>query len=260
MARKLGKDYKPISPSPNWQPIPPVADYNIGDVMEAILHARANLARSPAERWMMERRGITRYTATTYGLGYGIAKPPVSSAVVDSAKNMKLAGKWGKWWWEESVIYADPPSNPDALLVRFLPDEYASPRKYPPRSIHQAWGILEEPLGAWRGDERTKGYLVVEGLFDMLVGSQYLNKYGLFPEIVAVYTKGSHPSFAMREWMAERDAMYFLVQDMDEAGNEWTDSIVASLDMSGRKYRVFYPPDGKDPDEAFLSGWWPNIS
>jgi hypothetical protein len=114
-------------------------------------------------------------------------------------------------------------------------------------------------LGAWRITDRTRAVLIVEGLFDMLIGAQYLEQRRLYPEIVCVYTNGASPSSEIIDWFGDHDFEYFLVRDMDRAGADWTEMITAILKKKDRAYTVLFPPEDKDPDEAFLSGWWPPI-
>jgi hypothetical protein len=101
--------------------------------------------------------------------------------------------------------------------------------------------------------------MVVEGLFDMLVGAQFLDQRGLYPDIACVYTNGASPSAEIVEWFGEHDYDYFLLQDPDKGGNDWTGTLTGVMNERGYKYTLIYPPDGKDPDEAFLDGWWPPV-
>ena len=91
----------------------------------------------------------------------------------------------------------------------------------------------------------------------MLVGAQFLDQRGLYPDIACVYTNGASPSTEIVEWFAQHDYDYFLIQDMDEAGDTWTETLTGVMNEKGYKYTLIYPPDSKDPDEAFLDGWWP---
>ena len=49
------------------------------------------------------------------------------------------------------------------------------------------------------------------------------------------------------------------LRDMDNAGADWVEMIATALRGKERRYTVLFPPNGLDPDEAFLSGWWPPI-
>jgi hypothetical protein len=99
--------------------------------------------------------------------------------------------------------------------------------------------------------------LIVEGLFDMLIGAQFLEQHRLYPEVVCVYTNGASPSSEIIDWFGDHDLEYFLVRDMDKAGADWTTMITKVLKENNRTYTLLFPPDDMDPDEAFLSGWWP---
>jgi len=44
---------------------------------------------------------------------------------------------------------------------------------------------------------------------------------------------------------------------MDKAGDAWTTTLTEVMKEKEHRYTLIYPPDGKDPDEAFLGGWWP---
>ncbi len=93
----------------------------------------------------------------------------------------------------------------------------------------------------------------------MLVGAQCLDQRRLYPEYVCVYTNGASPSFEILDWLAEHDYDYFLIRDMDKAGADWVEMITTALRGKKRRYAVLFPPNDLDPDEAFLSGWWPPI-
>ena len=99
--------------------------------------------------------------------------------------------------------------------------------------------------------------MVVEGLFDMLVGAQTVQERNLDHEICAVYTNGSSVKGAMLKWFSEHAQGYdfLLIRDPDDAGTFWEKSLKEVL---GRKTVCLTPPDNLDPDEAFLSGWWPS--
>ena len=64
---------------------------------------------------------------------------------------------------------------------------------------------------------------------------------------------------------------FVLVPDQDAAGlggwdeekkkdiKGWKQHITEALEKRGGRYCVINTPDKMDPDEAFLSGWWPSI-
>ena len=91
----------------------------------------------------------------------------------------------------------------------------------------------------------------------MLVGAQFLDQRGLYPDIACVYTNGASPSAEIIEWFGEHDYDYFLIQDMDKGGEGWTATLTKVMNERGFKYTLIYPPVDMDPDQAFLSGWWP---
>jgi DNA primase len=59
------------------------------------------------------------------------------------------------------------------------------------------------------------------------------------------------------EWFRKHPASYLLVPDSDEAGEGWTRTLVAAIQEGEGRVAIAQPPDGKDPDEALLAGWWP---
>jgi len=58
---------------------------------------------------------------------------------------------------------------------------------------------------------------------------------------------------------ADRNMFSLNLRDMDKAGADWVEMIAPALREKNRRYTVLFPPDNLDPDEAFLSGWWPPI-
>ena len=234
--------------------------YQVSHVAEAIADAQSRLLKSPAMAYL-KQRGITPYTAMMYGLGHAVGTPYISRDTARAGYDLGLITRRGVWLWQESVVYADPVSNPKVLNVRYLPTEFLKqPRNFQlGKHPHRTWGERVAPLGAWRITPRTRGVIVVEGLFDMLVGAQCLDERRLYPEYVCVYTNGASPSFEILEWLAEHDFDYFLIRDMDKAGADWVEMITTVLREKKRRHTVLVPPNGLDPDEAFLSGWWPPI-
>ena len=77
-----------------------------------------------------------------------------------------------EWLWSESVVYADPRTDPAVLNVRYLPPEYMRHGRGSSWRKTTEHGVIALWLGAWRITERTQAVMVVEGLFDMLVGAQ----------------------------------------------------------------------------------------
>jgi hypothetical protein len=146
------------------------------------------------------------------------------------------------------------------INVRYLADEKLPPgyRPFTPEKNHRAWGNRIQPLGAWRIGPKTRKLVVLEGLFDMLVMAQALRERGLDREIIAVYTNGSCPSARMLEWFHQNPQYeYLLVRDPDEAGAQWTAHVAKAIHDGGGSVNLSTPPDALDPDEAILSGWWP---
>lgn len=259
LAKKLGADYQPkqaefIAKRPKREL---AGGRTVADIAEALADAQSRILSSSAMSYL-KHRGVTPYTAMMYGLGYGIGNPAVSYPTKDAGYKLGLVYR-REWLWSESVVYADPVTDPVVLNVRYLPPEYMrlgrgfELSKHP----HRTWGDRLTPLGAWRITERTQAIMVVEGLFDMLVGAQFLDQRGLYPDIACVYTNGASPSAEIVEWFREHDYDYFLIQDPDKGGNDWTEILADVMNEKGYKYTLIYPPDGKDPDEAFLAGWWP---
>jgi DNA primase len=103
----------------------------------------------------------------------------------------------------------------------------------------------------------TQIAVVAEGLFDMLTLAQALHDRGR-EEVIPVYTGGAAVSWAMRWWFQEHNQYgYVLVPDPDEAGKEWAKSIRTAIRKGNGVSHTVHPPEGLDPDEAILDGWWP---
>jgi hypothetical protein len=232
--------------------------YSVNDVFETIADSQSRLLKSPAMLYL-KHRGVTPYIAMVYGLGYGVGAPFVSRETTQAGWKLNMIHR-GEWLWAESVVYADPVIDPQVINVRYLPNEYVrQPRGFQlGKHPHRTWGDRLAPLGAWRITERTRALIVVEGLFDMLIGAQFLEQRRLYPEIVCVYTNGASPSSEIIDWFGGHDFEYFLVRDMDKAGADWTEMLTTALKEKSRRFTVLFPPDNKDPDDAFLAGWWPS--
>ena len=262
LARALGATYVPKNMKPvKRRPRRELNHgYDLSQVQEAIADSQSRLLRSPAMSYLRQR-GVTPYTAMVYGLGYGVGAPYISHDTAQAGYKLGLITREGTWLWQEGVLYADPVSNPKVLNVRYLPNQYLGEArqfqlgKHP----HRTWGERTTPLGAWRITPRTHGVVVVEGLFDMLVGAQCLDERHLYPEYACVYTNGASPSFEILEWFAGHNYDYYLIRDMDKAGADWVEMITTPLRERKRRFVVLDPPDTLDPDEAFLRGWWPPI-
>ena len=174
--------------------------------------------------------------------------PPVAPQVWAAARDLHLINGQDWWLWAGGILYADPPTSPTIIQVRHL-------REGAPK--YQSWGRLVEPLGAWRVTPQTRMIVVVEGMFDMLVVAQALHDRRLDGEVVPVYTSSAAVSRALRVWFeAKRKVEYVLIPDPDEAGRDWERVITAAIRKSGCPFRVARPPDGSDPDEAVVRGWW----
>ncbi len=91
----------------------------------------------------------------------------------------------------------------------------------------------------------------------MLVGAQIIQDRNLDEEICAVYTNGSSVKGVMLKWFKEHAQAFefLLIRDPGEAGSFWESSLKDAL---GNKTVCLTPPDNMDPDEAFLSDWWPS--
>jgi len=237
------------------------APSEVDQLDEAISDTRHNVASSPAMRYL-QSRGISPYTALLYGLGYGRKEHQVSSNVEQAAIASALVHeKYRSWYWAGSIVYADPPVSPTVLNVRYLPDDVlpAKARPFKIKGKHRSWGDRLVPLGAWRIKPQTTTILVVEGLFDMLAGAQITKS--LYPRVVVVYTNGANPSFHVTKWFEEHPQYeYILVPDPDEAGEDWVEQVARAILAGGGSLCPVPIPEGfEDPDEAFLSGWLPDI-
>ncbi len=228
---------------------------------EAIADTRTHVISSPAMKYL-HSRGITPYTALLYGLGYGRKIHYVSKSVQEAAIQSALVhAHYYSLYWAGSVVYADPPFQPNVLNVRYLPDEVLPPKARPfkIRKNHRTWGDRLVPLGAWRIKPQTKTIIVVEGLFDMLAGAQATAH--LYPEVVVVYTNGANPSFQITKWFEEHPGYhYLLIPDPDKAGIDWQEQVSRAIHAGGGYWDSFSVPQGfSDPDEAFLAGWLPPV-
>lgn len=233
---------EPSPPRPESRP-------QIARLDEALSENRAALMRSPVWDYL-HRRGIRPYTSLLYGLGYGLAKPPVSQAVFTAAQQARLIARNGRWLWAGGVVYADPPSAPRVVQVRHLPTQ--------PKRKYQTWGRLTIPFGAWRIQPSTLVLVVVEGLFDALVFAQALHDRQ-HEHAVALFTGGATPSYPMLEWFATNARKYgfVLVPDPDEAGRQWVATLQGIVKGAGGVSIIAPTPADRDPDEAVLQGWWP---
>lgn len=263
LAEALGKDYQP-APLPagsfRLEREMPDSTNPVTELDLAIQEARAAYFNSPAAKYVASR-GITDYTAAVYGLGYGKAFPIVNRYTARAAYASQLVLKGGVWQWAESVVYADPLVLPVVINCRYLPN--AKDRPFNITANHHSWGKRIVPLGAWRINGQTKVLVVVEGLFDLLAGAQITDKRGLGQEVVVIATNGSKPSWRMLEWFnGHTQYEYVLVKDNDQAdkhhniaSEKWEEMLKEAI---GKPVVTYLPPEGKDPDEAFLSGWWPS--
>lgn len=233
--------------------------------MGVIDQARGCFVTSPGFQYATSERRLNPYTAAVYGLGYGLGHPWASQDVLDLARQMNLVMSGGLWMWADSVVYADPPSHPRLLNIRYLPLKYCRHRNFEMAVNHRTWGERIVPPGAWRITGRTKLILVVEGLFDMLIGAQVIHARGLTSEVTAVYTNGAQPSAEILQWFRQNGPRYdfVLVKDTDApdrhgiiAGDIWEKKLKKAIGK--RLAGSFAAPDGMDPDQAFLAGWWPS--
>jgi len=243
LRRKLG----------TWRPrstaIPTRLERNkVAQLNEALAEARSALPGSPAEGYIAQR-GLRNYVSLAYGLGYGVPLPKVHLEAVQAARQARLVARDGHWLWAGGLVYADPPFNPNAIQVRHLRRD--GDKKY------QTWGRLSQPLGSWRLNEMIRTVIVVEGLVDMLVLAQALHDRREDGTTRVVYTGGASPSRPMLEWFAAHPYGYLLIPDPDEAGRGWTKALKAAIRRGAGQARLARTPDGLDPDQAVLAGWWP---
>jgi len=217
--------------------------------------------KSPAAEYAHKVRHLSPYISLVYGLGYGLPRPPVSRESQQAARDSRLILRDGTWMWAGSVVYADPPTQPSVINVRYVPDEMLPPgeRTFTPQENHHTWGNRIQPLGAWRITAATKTVVVVEGMFDMFAAADQIRQRGAEREMVAVYTNGAAPARPVLDWFGKHNSYeYVVVPDPDKAGEEWTKAVAQAIRRGEGKCQVARPPDGRhDPDEAFLSGWWP---
>lgn len=276
LSHKLGKGWRPdLSQSAALDNFTrDVPKTRVTQLDEALCAARSSLLASPAMPYL-QARGLKTYTALVYGLAYGQPAPYISKDTALTAYEAKLVLRSGTWLWAGGVVYADPLIKPTVLNVRYIPEEHLPPgtRPFPIEQNHHSWGVRQAPLGSWRIAASTRVLLVVEGLFDMLVGAQALAERHLHPEVIAVYTNGASPVYRMLEWFTANASRYefVLIPDQDPAGlggwdeekqkdlPGWLGTISAALEKGGGRYCVINTPDLMDPDEAFLAGWWPSI-
>lgn len=258
LQRKLGK---PIAPSVSVaRPRSPKRlPTQVPLLDEAVSEARASLQQSPAWPYLA-KRGVLPYTALVYGLGYGKPKPIVGKETLEAARQSMMVRHDGTWLWAGGVVYADPPTQPCVLNVRYIPDELLpeGTRTFTIAKHHKTWGNRISPLGSWRITPTTTKLIVLEGFFDMLITAQKVYQLGRSTDTVAIYTNGASPSAKMQQWFREHPQYeYILIRDPDKAGIEWGESVSASIRHGGGMVRVLCPPEQLDPDEAILDGWWP---
>ena len=249
----------PVSVTKPTRPPKPPTQVQLLD--EAVSEARSLVQRSPAWDYLAGR-GVLPYTALVYGLGYGVPVPRVHREIIEAARQSLMVRRDGTWSWAGGVVYADPPTHPTVMNVRYIPAEQLpkGTRRFTPAKNHKTWGNRVQPLGSWRITSRTRTLIVLEGLFDMLITAQKIHQVGHEADTVAVYTNGASPSAKMHRWFSEHGQYeYVLLRDPDKAGVEWAQSVSASIRHGGAKVRTLRPPDKLDPDEAILSGWWPSV-
>lgn len=201
-------------------------------------------------------RGVSQVRALQYGLGYGLGTPDVEPETLVAAQDALLA-KESKydveyWWqWDGSIVYADPPVNPRVIQVRHLAGWRATELKY------QSWGRFLEPLGTWRAKMSTEIIIAVEGLFDMLVFAEELTRRHI-SKVIPVSLGGASPSYESLEWLVRHPAAKMLVPDPDDAGEELVERYLRIAENLGETDPyIVVPPNGLDPDEAILDGWFP---
>jgi hypothetical protein len=227
---------------------------------EAMSEARSQVQNSPAWAYLAQR-GVLPYTALVYGLGYGIPVPCVHREILEAATQSMLVRRDGTWLWAGGVVYADPPTQPTVMNVRYIPEEQLpkGTRKFKPEKNHKTWGLRSQPLGSWRITASTRTLVVLEGLFDMFITAQKLRQIGREADTVAVYTNGASPSAKVIQWFQQHNEFeYVLLRDPDKAGQEWAKTVSEAIRHGGGKARSLRPPDQLDPDEAILNGWWPS--
>ncbi len=264
LRRQLGiVDWRPrTAPTLAETPAPPrpaVHQSQVCSLDEAVSATRSGFVKSPAAEYAHKVRRLTPYISLIYGLGYGLPRPPVSRETWQAARASKMLLRDGTWLWAGGVVYADPPTQPSVLNVRYIPDEMlpTGSRTFAIQDNHHTWGNRIQPLGAWRITAATKTVLVVEGMFDMLVAAQEIRQRGVEREAVPVYTNGAAPARSVLDWFGKHDYEYIVIPDPDKAGEEWAEGVTKAIRQGSGKLQVARPPDGHDPDEAFLSGWWP---
>ncbi len=259
LRKKLGQDWKP--PVSALQPTrPPRPPSQVRMLDEAVSEARSVVQRSPAWDYLAQR-GVLPYTALVYGLGYGIPVPRVHREIIEAAQQSMLVRRDGTWLWARGVVYADPPSHPTVMNVRYIPAERLpkGTRNFKPEKNHKTWGNRVQPLGSWRITSTTHTVIVLEGLFDLLITAQKIHQLGREADTIAVYTNGASPAAKVLQWFREHNQFeYVLLRDPDKAGQEWAKTVSDAIRHGGAKVRTLRPPDGLDPDEAILSGWWPS--
>ena len=119
---KLGQNWKsPVSAAAPTHPPRPPSQVKMLD--EAMSEARSVVQHSPAWAYLA-KRGVLPYTALVYGLGYGIPNPSVHSEIFEAAKQSLMVRHDGTWLWAGGVVYADPPSQPSVMNVRYIPEEH----------------------------------------------------------------------------------------------------------------------------------------
>ena len=282
LAKALGTDWEPPE---NWKE--PAAGFQkqrapskVDCLNEALTSGRTAFLASPALPYI-QSRGLSTYTSAVYGLGYGQPKPVISDYSWKMANESRLLIK-DTWLWAGSVVYADPLINPTVINCRYIPEEQlpAKERWFDIQDRHRTWGNRVVPLGSWRITAQTEVIMVVEGMFDMLVGAQTIASRGLHPEVVCVYTNGAKPASQIVNWFTEHAKRYYFIfiPDQDGAGvgefrdiqhqdgstehrwlDGWKQVLEKAIKDGGGKYDFINTPDKLDPDEAFLQDWWPAI-
>jgi hypothetical protein len=257
LRQKLGKGWQaPVSEPLPTRPAKPPSRVEMLD--EAMSEARSKIQHSPAWPYL-KQRGVLPYTALVYGLGYGVSAPKVHHETIEAARQSMLIRRDGTWLWSGGVVYADPPTHPTVVNVRYIPAEQLpdGTRTFKPAKNHKTWGNRVQPLGSWRIKPTTRTIIVLEGLFDMLITAQKIRQLGRDTDTVAVYTNGASPAATILHWFTEHNEYeYVLLRDPDEAGREWATKLLAAIRKGGANVRALKPPDSLDPDEAILKGWW----